>query len=275
MKNHNLITLRNVWLAIVLLLVFTHCDESFPKPKGKTIEVSAISDGLKAFTGDGNASMKNVSDFLSKEYNIDFDAEYKKLKPKFVVGAGTNKDLARMKEIDLAGFQDILNNNGITYGSYSYDYLIRLSNVFENGVYEEWETQNIINQMRDEITNNYSIPADEKSNLLSTWDGLKINYSGLVQVAHSINNGEVYAVARTQGWFKSVWRVVRSVILTAAVGALVGAAAGSVGLVIGAIVMGAVAITDAALNDYCHFAMQCDGGWRQECSTGQCAPYVI
>lgn len=33
------------------------------------------------------------------------------------------------------------------------------------------------------------------------------------------------------------------------------------------------AITDSWANNYCHFAMQCDGGWRQSCSSGECAPY--
>lgn len=84
-------------------------------------------------------------------------------------------------------------------------------------------------------------------------------------------------MTRTQSWFINAWRWVRSVIVTAGVGFAVGYL--SLGLnptagIIGAIVAGGAAIADAWANDYCHFALQCDGGWRQECSTGQCAPYV-
>lgn len=262
-------------LSLTLLFVFTHCEENVQKPKqAKLMEVSAISEGLKAFIGDGNASMKNISDYFTSEYNFDFNAEYQKLRPKFV--SEKHKDVAaRTQEIDLYNFQDILNSNGISYGSYSYDYLSRLSGIFENGIYEEWEVQNIISQMRNEITNNYSISPSEKSNLLNTWDALTVNYNGLIEVSYSIYNGEIYAMARTQGWFRTAWRVVRSVVLTAAVGAIIGATISGPGAIVGAIVMGVVAITDAWANDYCHFAFQCDGGWRQECSTGNCAPYVI
>ncbi len=272
------VMLKSTVLSLFLLFMFTHCEENnLERLKEKEIELSAISEGLKTFIGDGNASMKNVSEYFSKQYNLDFDAEFQKIKPKFI--AAGHKDIAaRTKEIDLYNFQEILHNNGITYGSYSYDYLSRLSGIFENGVYEEWEIQNIIYQMRNEISNNYSMSSYEKSNLLSTWDVLTANYNGLVEVSYSLYNGEIYAMARTQGWFRNAWRVVRSVVLTAAVGFTVGfiASGGNpIGGVVGAIITGGAAIADAWANDYCHFAMQCDGGWRQECSTGQCAPYVI
>jgi len=268
--------LKSIVLSLSLLFVFTHCEENnLEKPKEKEIKLSAISEGLKAFIGDGRASMKNVSEYFSKQYNLDFDAEFQKIKPKFI-SAGHKDIAARTEEIDLCNFQEVLNNNGITYGSYSHDYLSRLSGIFENGIYEEWEIQNIIYQMRNEIVNNYSISSYEKSNLLSAWDALTTNYNGLVEVSYSIYNGEIYAMARTQGWFRTAWRKVRSVVLTAVVGALVGwSTAGPVGAIVGAIVMGGVAIADAWANDYCHFAMQCDGGWRQDCSSGDCMPYVI
>jgi len=267
--------IKFVVLNLLLLFVFTHCEENLQKPKKeKEIEVSAISEGLKAFIGDGNASMKNVSDYFSSQYNFDFDAEFQKLKPKFASGKH-NDPSARTQEIDLYNFQEILNSNGITYGSYSYDYLSRLSGIFENGIYEDWEVKNIIYNMKNEIANNYAMSAPERSNLLNTWDALTSNYNGLVDVSYSIYNGEIYAMARTKGWFRTAWRVLRSVVLTAAVGVFIGATISGPGAIVGAIVMGVVAITDAWANDYCHFAFQCDGGWRQECSTGNCAPYVI
>ncbi|MBX2897097.1 MAG: hypothetical protein KF763_16745 [Cyclobacteriaceae bacterium] len=268
--------MKFVLLSLTLLFVFTHCEENVQKlKKEKEIEITAISEGLKAFIGDGNASMKNVSDYFANQYNFNFDAEFQKLKPKFVSGKQDNHPSARTQEIDLYNFQEILNSNGIAYGSYSYDYLNRLSVIFENGIYEQWEVQNIISQMRNEISNNYSMSASERSNLLNTWDALTSNYNGLVDVSYSIANGEIMAIARTKGWFRTAWRIVRSVVLTAAVGAIIGATISGPGAIVGAIVMGVVAITDAWANDYCHFAFQCDGGWRQECSTGNCAPYVI
>lgn len=46
------------------------------------------------------------------------------------------------------------------------------------------------------------------------------------------------------------------------------------GVAIGATVAGSTAIADYRSNNYCHFALQCDGGWRQDCMTGECMPYV-
>lgn len=270
------VMLKSIALSLLLLFMFTHCEESnLEKPKEKEMELSAITEGLKAFMGDGNASMKNVSEYFSKQYHLDFDKEFQKLKPKFTV-VKHNDPSARTQEIDLYNFQEILNSNGITYGSYSYDYLSRLSGIFENGIYEDWEVQNIIYQMRNEIANNYAMSSSERSSLLNTWDALTSNYSGLVDVSYSLYNGEIMAIARTQGWFRTAWRVVRSVVLTAVVGAVIGwYGAGPIGAIVGAVVMGAVAITDAWANDYCHFAFQCNGGWRQDCSSGDCMPYVI
>jgi hypothetical protein len=105
--------LKSIALSMVLLFVFTRCEDGYvEKPKEKEIELAAISGGLKAFIGDGNASMKNVSVYFAEQYNLDFDAEVQKIKPMLVVG---NKPLAaRTAEIDLHNFQEILHNNGIT-----------------------------------------------------------------------------------------------------------------------------------------------------------------
>ncbi|MFN7405071.1 MAG: hypothetical protein ACK5SL_00870 [Cyclobacteriaceae bacterium] len=276
--HHNSVKLKSIVLSLFLLFMFTHCKENNSEiPNKKEIEISAISEGLKAFIGDGKVSMRNVFGYFSNHYNFDFDAEFQKLKPKFASGKQNNPS-ARTQEIDLYNFQEILNNNGITYGSHSHDYLSRLSGIFENGVYDESEIQSVISQMRNEISNNYSMSSYEKGNLLSTWDVLTTNYNGLVEVSYSLYNGEIYAMARTQGWFRNAWRVVRSVVLTAAVGFVVGFIASGGNPIagkVGAIIAGGAAIADAWANNYCHFAMQRDGGWRQECSTGQCAPYVI
>lgn len=271
MKNLQPAMLKYMVLSLLLLCMFTHCEE-VPEPKEKEIELSAISEGLKAFIGDGHASMGNVSDYFRKQYKLDFDAEVQKVQPVFLVGANRNM-AARTAEIDLYNFQEILNNHGITYGSYSYDYLARLSGIFENGIYEQWEIQDMIYGMRNEILNNEVIPATEKSNLLATWDALMANYNGLVEVSYAIVNGEINTMARTQNWFRNAWRVVRSVFVSVVVGTMVGATAGGSGAIIGAIVTAVAAIADAWANDYCHFAMQCAGGWRQECSSGACAPY--
>ncbi|NBW34817.1 MAG: hypothetical protein EBR30_07320 [Cytophagia bacterium] len=257
------------------MFTLTQCNENLEAPKESKIEITDISNGLKAFIGKGEMSMENVSAYFSYQHNVDFMTEYQKISEKFTKQDIHGYHVGRVNEIDLYNFQSILDGSGISYGSHSYDYLATLSGIFENGVYEEWEIHDQLNQMRNDILGNYSIPAYEKNNLLATWDALLANYEGLVQVSYSIFSEQGYPVARTQGWFRNAWRIVRSVILTAGVGALVGSPLGLPGAVVGAIVMGAVAITDAWANDYCHFAMQCDGGWRQECSTGECSPYAV
>lgn len=128
--------------------------------------------------------------------------------------------------------------------------------------------------MRNEIASNHLLNSYERNNLLSTWDAVIANYSGLLEVSYSLYNGQIYTIARTQGWFRTAWRVIRSVVLTAAVGLIVGFyTCGPPCAIVGAVVMGVVAIADAWANNYCHFAMQCDGGWRQDCSSGVCMAY--
>ncbi len=260
-------------MGLLLILTLTQCNENLETSKERKIDITEISNGLKAFIGNGENSMENVSAYFLNHHQVDFIDEYEKISSKFIKQEPNEYHTGRMNDIDLYNFQDILDENGISYGSHSHDYLSTLSNIFENGIYEEWEIHNQLNQMRNNILNNYSIPYYEKNNLLTTWDALIINYEGLIQVSYSIYSEQEYSMARTQGWFRNAWRVVRSVILTAGVGALIGSTAGPIGAIVGGIVMGAVAITDVWANDYCHFAMQCDGGWRQECSTGECAPY--
>lgn len=86
---------------------------------------------------------------------------------------------------------------------------------------------------------------------------------------------KVYSNERTLGWFSSkVWRVIRSVVIAATIGAMIGLTEGPYVAIAAAVVMGAAAYADAAANDYCHFAVQCSGGWRQDCDTGECKPYI-
>jgi hypothetical protein len=63
--------LKSVLLVLTLLFVFTHCEENVQKQKEKEIPITAISVGLKAFIGDGNASIKNVSNYFAHQYNLD------------------------------------------------------------------------------------------------------------------------------------------------------------------------------------------------------------
>lgn len=127
--------------------------------------------------------------------------------------------------------------------------------------------------MRSDIANDFTMPQYERASLLSAWDAVITNYEGLLQISYAIFSGEIYAIARTEGWFSNAWRIFRSVVLLAAVGALIGFTMGLTGAIVGAIVMGIVGITDAWANGNCHFAMQCDGGWRQSCSSGECRPF--
>lgn len=270
--------MRRVFIAIVsgffMLFAFTQCGENLADTERNEINLSAISEGLNALLIDGEPSMENVSDHFSTMYGVDLHAEFQKIEASFI--SDQSKSNAKTAEIDLYNFQATLDNVGISEGSYSYDYFTQLSGIFENGIYEEWEIETMINNMRNEISNNYLLSSYERNNLLMAWDALIINYDGLINASYSIYDGSVYATAKTKGWFRTAWRVVRSVILTAGVGFAVGfiASGGNpIGGIVGAVINGGAATADAIFNDYCHFAMQCDGGWRQECSTGYCAPY--
>ena len=54
---------------------------------------------------------------------------------------------------------------------------------------------------------------------------------------------------------------------------LVASGGNPIAAIVGGTIMGIVAVVDAGANGYCHFAMQCDGGWRQDCASGVCMPY--
>jgi hypothetical protein len=270
-KNSNSRTIRALTLAFLLALSFG-CEEAVIKTSSKPLAATAIAEALNAFIGNGSASLTHVNSYFFKQYNLDFESEFQKLRPYFISG-NNNYPSAKVQEITLYNLQNILNDNGIHYGSASYNYLAALSDIFNDGLYEEDGVEELIYEMRNEIAQDYTMDDSERNNLLATWDALLVNHDGLVQVTQAVFNGEIYAMARTQGWLRNAWRIFRSVVLLAAVGALIGATFGLTGVIVGAVVMGIVAITDAWANGYCHYALQCDGGWRQSCSTGECMPY--
>jgi|DewCreStandDraft_4_1066084.scaffolds.fasta_scaffold115306_2 RNAse (barnase) inhibitor barstar len=262
------------FILLFNLFLLSACEQTIQQPdKPKEVALGAISEGLKAFVNKGTLSMDNVNAYFAEKYAFDFDKEHRKFISQIL--PPRNKDASfRIQEIDLYNFQEILDYNGITPESTTYGYLASLSNIFNGGIYEDWEIYNLIHEMRADIADDFSMPDYERANLLHTWDVLITNYEGFLQISYAIFAGEIYSMARTQGWFRKAWRIFRSVVLVAAVGAMIGwFAGGPVGAIILAIIMGTVAITDAWANNYCHFAMQCDGGWRQSCSSGECTPY--
>lgn len=218
-----------------------------------------------------SGSMDEISYYIKLKYDINLEEEYKKISQYFF-SANSEDIKVRIKEININDISIILENAGIYKESYSYNYLVQLSNLFENDEIEEGELQNSLNNLKINIENDFTIPAEEKERLILTSTLLANNFQEILDNLYSLEGGS--QGVRTKGWFKKVWRIVRSVVVTAGVGVLIGASAGAVGAIVGGIVMGAVAITDAAANDYCHYAMQCDGGWRQSCTTGECTPYL-
>jgi hypothetical protein len=215
--------------------------------------------------------MDEISNFVKLKYDINLEDEYKKISPYFFSVNSEDKNV-RINEINMNDISLILENAGISKTSESYNYLIQLSNLFENDELDEHEILNGLNGLKFDIEDNLTISTAEKERLILTSTLLVNNFLDIVDNLYSMEGG--LQGGRNKGWLKKAWRIVRSVVVTAGVGALIGASAGAVGAIVGGIVMGAVAITDAAANDYCHYAMQCDGGWRQSCTTGECAPYL-
>lgn len=214
--------------------------------------------------------MSEVAAFVKAEYNINFDKEYEQLLPYFSDNRERNKS-ARGLDVTISDLAGVLESAGISESSESYNYLVQVSSLFEDEQLTEEQILNELTRLKNQIETNNSIVLGEKEKLLMVSTLLLNNFTEIADNLYTSEGG--VAGGRTNGWLQKAWRVVRSVVLTAGVGALVGAAAGPVGAIVGAIVVGAVAITDAAANNYCHFAMQCAGGWRQDCATGVCAPY--
>jgi hypothetical protein len=261
-------------ILIVTIFVLLACSQEQPstlkKPDHDILNSNLLAVSLDKYKN-GGESMNEVATFLRGEYDINYDEEYDRLLPHFNLKNNLNKS-ARGMDIAMSDLSPILENAGISESSQAYDYLVKVSNLFEDEQLAEEQIRSRLNEFRNQIENNALINSAEKERLLATSTLLLHNFSGIADNLYESEGG--IAGGRTNGWLRRAWRVVRSVVLTAAVGALVGASMGPKGAIVGAIVMGAVAITDVAANNHCHFAMQCDGGWRQNCTTGVCTPFI-
>jgi hypothetical protein len=128
-----------------------------------------------------------------------------------------------------------------------------------------------VHAVQIDIYNDASLTPNNKEILLLMCNVMQENFENILIYINA--DTQLMSGGRTNGWLKKAWRKVRSVLVTTVVMAGAGFAAGGP---IVAIVTGAVglitSIIDIAANNRCWFAMQCDGGWAQDCNTGACMP---
>jgi hypothetical protein len=251
-------------------MIITACEDDQPPKKdiGANLASTNILAETLAVYKEKNGSMDDVKSLLKSKYAIEFDQHYKNILPSLT--ATKPQKMFRTLEMTLGDLEIIMATSGITTDSETYQYLQALSNLFEGGQLSEDEILTEMSNLKNGVENNSSLNPQEKDRLIFVSTLMFNNFLGITDV---LATADQTSGGRAKGWLQKAWRVVRSVVLIAGVGAAIGSTEGPYGAVVGAIVMGVVAIADAAFNDNCHFAMQCPGGWRQDCTTGVCKPF--
>ncbi|SHG64190.1 hypothetical protein SAMN04488109_1201 [Chryseolinea serpens] len=203
-------------------------------------------------------------------YGIDFDGEYAKIIPLFSSVHSLQVE-ERGQDIEMRDIAAMLERNEMGPETRSYHHLENLVRLFD----DEQSNASVIgafNRFKDQIISDPELSDSEKRRLVMALTTIASNYDGIAKgITSSMREA---SNERTQGLFNRVWRVIRSVIITSTIGAAIGATEGPVGAIIGAAVTTTAAVSDAQFNHNCHFALQCDGGWRQDCMTGECKPYA-
>lgn len=215
--------------------------------------------------------MRNISTLAKSSYGFDFDVEYGRVISR-LTATGPLQIAALGQDIALSDMALVLQNSGVIQGTPSYRYLENIMNLFdsERSIIEmAWA----FNSLRDIVMLDETMTQPDRDRLAMTFTLLINNYDGIVK---GIKAGlEDASSERTEGFFNSrVWRVIRSVVVAVVIGTMIGITEGPYVAVAAAVVAGAAAYADAAVNDNCHFAVQCSGGWRQDCNTGECKPYI-
>jgi hypothetical protein len=273
-------TLGNRVSLLLILLSTNACqtDESETRSPSnpKLLSSQVVADAISVYA-ENDGSLSAMRDFLNSEYGIDFNAGYEMLMPYFKP-THSNKKGNTVSEVDMGAVDEILFSLGVGTSSPIYEYLQNVSGLFDGGLLSEDEIRVELETLKAGILQNDKMTDKEKDKLATVATVVLVNFTGIVDVvADGYTAG---SEERTQGWFNKVWRVVRSVVVTAALGAIVGALSTDedgnviVNAVVGSAIGGVAAIVDAAANDHCHFALQCSGGWRQNCSSGECEPYI-
>ena len=269
---------RVVFLLIILSTNACQTDESGAKsPSDQELLSSTVVADVMSVYMENDGSLPAMGNFMNSRYDIDFSAGYKMLMPYFNPTRG-DKAANTISEVNIGAVDEILFNMGVGNSSPIYEYLQNVSGLFDGGLLSEDEITIELKKLKVGILQNDGIEDKEKDKLATVATLVHLNFTGIVDVV--ADGDKAGSVERTQGWFNKVWRVVRSVVVTAALGAIVGALSTEEGgnvivsVIIGSAIGGVAAIVDAAANDHCHFAMQCSGGWRQNCSSGECEPYI-
>ena len=272
--------LGNCVMLLLIILTTNACqtDESGTKsPSDQELLSSTIAADAMSFYKKNGGSLPAMGNFMNSRYGIDFNTGYRMLMPYFNPTRG-DKGATTVSEVNIAPVDEILSNMGVGKSSPIYEYLQNVSGLFEGGLLSENEIRVELEKLKIGILQNDEIDDKEKDKLATVATWVQLNFAGIVDVV--ADGDKASSVERTQGWFNKVWRVVRSIVVTAALGAIVGALSteeggnATVNVIVGSAIGGVAAIVDAAANDHCHFAMQCSGGWRQNCSLGECEPYV-
>lgn len=126
----------------------------------------------------------------------------------------------------------------------------------------------------DILVKDKRLSKNEADALYQAYVRFEYNISSVRKVVQSNYGNEDSGGVAARGRFTKIWRRVRSVLISTAVGAgagfltcicpggaIVGAVAGFVG-----------SFLDMAINKRCHYATKCAEGWMQNCNTGACMP---
>jgi hypothetical protein len=232
-------------------------------------------------------SIKEVSAYLKDTYDLEnFEKYYKEVLPH--LKATQTNILARKSTSDstMLDLITMMANAGISKQSSSYEYVKEVAHIFNGENHADPETiLPKLDELKEHVTEDKTLSQSDKSALLGLTDMLHNNYEGLVHMIEGSDHhvGES-ANGRTQCFFCSAWRVIRSVVVTVVAVAIVTAAiavsafgplAFIPGLIVGAVIGGAWSIYDAIANDTCYYAMNCgtddsEAAGIQRCSSGAC-----
>lgn len=269
-------------LILIPLLLLPACSENAnqqPALISELFKKPIIAESLKIYRN--SKSIDQVAVYLKDNYQIDFYKEGEKL-PQLIPYVNYSKKIhagGRInEEMSFADIQGLLDAQGYTQTTATFNYLADVSALFEGGVLSPDQVYSGMVNLRVQVENNYSISESERFGISTVGQIVESNFYQIIDVVSQDEGAMVRQRSglRTASWnWGAIWRVTRSIVLTSTVGALIGFVTyGPYGALIGGVVMSIVANADAVFNGYCHFAMQCDGGWRQECISGDCAPYI-
>lgn len=168
-------------IALSILLACSENTNQEPELKSELFKKPILAESLKIYRS--NKSIDAVADYLKENFQVDFYKEGEKIKQlnSYFNYAKKRHTGGRInEEISFADIQGLLEAQGYTQTTVTYNYIANVSALFEGGVLSPEQVYTGLVNLRVQIENNYSISQNERFGISNVGQIIENNFYQLI-----------------------------------------------------------------------------------------------